>query len=852
MSKLKQAMSEQLEIEMQTDQNQNSNEFDKIVEAIEKSKPIEQIEKLLQKNPSILYARSSTGKNLLMIAAENGHLEALSLFHSKDKKYKLLHQTTPVNERLQVSTANAAIFAARKGKLNTLEYLLKVDGSGTLIKSREHNQGYNLLHCAIISGNLWVVRFLLEIAPSKYYNRSSSSHENFDQKKRSEECLDFLHSCTTEGFNGLHLAAAEGHLDIFLYLYKKWPHLLHARSQNGSTVLMMALTDIHKKNSQLKKNIIEIILNLDPSQCATTDKQDSSVFDYFEYHLLPDIREILHKHLSQLFENSKAYPFYKEILREEKLQGCLLPKLMGHIQCLHSKLSKELNEYEVANATHPTITSSMDITGDSQSQNLNGNAATANAKEEKETSENKISLDCFKHNSLEHNKFLSAVKENQVINVMQVLEQHPELLYVTNEHGNNALMIASMEGHQNMAESILLFEKEKGSEPKTLIYRSNNMQWNAAHFAAYFGHLQLLLFILENDSKHKLCLDTIKITGYNIVQLAVEQGHLKIVRYLLEQHPCKEFLLYSLDRDYRNLVHIALSHGEFEIAQYLLEQYDGAWPEITKDSDTAFNSIRKYLDKKKIEMPGGYCLSMFQTLRIDPNSNEFFKPIVNNSENTTKISTKNSLHKMFFRQLIEVINRSNYESYILSDYSQPLRNLRENQQKINQSIQIVENLIKFGQIDIPAMSQSPGLPELIQVPSPKKAYSEKTIIFSISQPAMNGHSINQNGNGVNTQNGHSSENGWDEDQSLEQPNSDTFANATANANYHGKRTREEAGLDKLEGFSLDGKLPALPKMNGDIQSESHEAHHGTINGNGVAANGDSTVNSPVAKRQRTG
>jgi len=203
----------------------------------------------------MLSVRTKTGQTLLHLAAEGGDIETLRAVMTKNV----------LDIHTVVTNANQGVLSAacEKGKLEAVKFLCeeaKVDPLGTG-KETYQEGSYPPLHSAILSGNLNVVKYLVEQANvSIEYTKKEGQMKPllfaaFHGKTESVEYLldKGANTATTinivddKQISSLHLAAGYGHVAIVALLIDKGHMDPKGLTQKGQTPLDFAM-----KRSQLK------------------------------------------------------------------------------------------------------------------------------------------------------------------------------------------------------------------------------------------------------------------------------------------------------------------------------------------------------------------------------------------------------------------------------------------------------------------------------------------------------------------------------------------------------------------------------------------------------------------------
>ena len=115
---------------------------------------------------------------------------------------------------------------------------------------------------------------------------------------------------------------------------------------------------------------------------------------------------------------------------------------------------------------------------------------------------------------------IAALREGS-IKTFEALVKHPKInLNVKNQHGESALMLASLKGHLPMAK--LLIQREADI---------NHPGWTALHYAASGGHTEIIRLLLDESAY----IDAESPNGTTPLMMAARYGNSKAVQLLIEQ-----------------------------------------------------------------------------------------------------------------------------------------------------------------------------------------------------------------------------------------------------------------------------------------------------------------------------
>jgi ankyrin repeat protein len=114
---------------------------------------------------------------------------------------------------------------------------------------------------------------------------------------------------------------------------------------------------------------------------------------------------------------------------------------------------------------------------------------------------------------------------------------------------------------------------------------NNDTNWTALHFACYYGHVDVVKFLL-NDSNANIQMKTSN--GCTSLHLAARFGHLNVVQYLIDDAPtCADIDAES--NDGLTALHYATMNGYSNVVQYLLNNGNANPGAQTKQGLTALH-----------------------------------------------------------------------------------------------------------------------------------------------------------------------------------------------------------------------------------------------------------------------
>jgi ankyrin repeat protein len=118
-----------------------------------------------------------------------------------------------------------------------------------------------------------------------------------------------------------------------------------------------------------------------------------------------------------------------------------------------------------------------------------------------------------------------AAAAGDLAKVKALLKDNPELVSSRDNNGNTTLHLAAEQGHQGVAELLLLHKIEVNAK--------NQFGWTPLHLAARNGHKDVAKLLLANKAEVNAKDNTA--AGYAPLHYAAEHGHKDLVE-LLRQH----------------------------------------------------------------------------------------------------------------------------------------------------------------------------------------------------------------------------------------------------------------------------------------------------------------------------
>ncbi|XP_062593371.1 ankyrin-2-like [Saccostrea cucullata] len=578
---------------------------------------IEMCKYLVKTYPYLLDITDNNGQNVLHDAALGGNVDLIIFLVEKGLDIKstgndgstVLHQ------------------CCNNGKMNMCKYLVNTYPD---LLHVTYKDGLNALHGATWSGNVDLIIFLVEkgLDIKSTRNDGSSVLHLCCLKRNINMCKylvntysDLLYVTNNNGESALHKAAWSGYVDLVIFLVEKGLDIKCTRN-DGSTVLHLCCLNSKTDICKYLVNTYPDLLNVTDNngQNALHDAAWSGNVEILKFLLdkgsdiniaRKDGKTVLH--LCCL--NSKivmckylvnTYPFLLDVtdidggnaLHDAAWSGnveilkFLLEKGLDikctrkdgssvlHLCCL--KRNIDMCKYLVN--TYPFLLDVTDIDGGNA---LHDAAWSGNIKILTFLLEKGLDIKCTGKDgsSVLH---LCCLKRN-IDMCKYLVNTYSDLLYVTNNNGENALHKAAQSGYVYL----VIFLVEKGLDikctrndgstvlhlcclnskidmckylvntyPDLLNVTDNNGQ-NALHDAAWSGNVEILKFLLDKGSD----INSARKDGKTVLHLCCLNSKIDMCKYLVNTYP---FLLDVTDIDGGNALHDAAWSCNVEILKFLL------------------------------------------------------------------------------------------------------------------------------------------------------------------------------------------------------------------------------------------------------------------------------------------
>ncbi|XP_069174847.1 transient receptor potential cation channel subfamily A member 1 homolog isoform X4 [Procambarus clarkii] len=158
-------------------------------------------------------------------------------------------------------------------------------------------------------------------------------------------------------------------------------------------------------------------------------------------------------------------------------------------------------------------------------------------------------------NEDEETAFHVAAEAGQVRVVRELVNRYKFLLSDENEYSNTPLHLACLQGHTDVARTLL--------EAGAAVDARNSSLWTPLDCASAKGHVLCVHLLLDYDSP----LDPLDKTRTTPLQLAAKEGHVAVTRLLLERGAS----LSACDTSGRNALELAISAGKRDVCMAIVK-----------------------------------------------------------------------------------------------------------------------------------------------------------------------------------------------------------------------------------------------------------------------------------------
>ena len=535
---------------------------------------------------SDVYRRNRDGMNCLHIAAEDGHLRLC----------KVLLENYKLNlELIDDYGCSVLLCAAKSGNLALVQYLIEKGGNVDI----QDRNGMNILHIAANNGHLRLCKVLLENC-------------NFDILIKSDD-----------GWSALHCAAKAGHLELFHYLIEMGCNVyrgkrdgmncLHIAASNGCFRLCKVLLDKYKFDLHVNSNSGLSVLH-----CAV----EAGHLELFQY--LIERGSIVHRKTKDgmnclhIAATNSCVRFCKVLLKNYNFDIHMDNNngwSLVHFAAKNGDL--ELFQYLIIQGSN-VYSRTKDGMNCLHIAGLNGCFRLCKMLLEK------YNVDINLRDDNEGN-VLHFAAESGIIELCQYIIEKGSDIFSKKKDGKNSLHIAALNGHfhlckvllenyqfdihmtDNNGMNVLLFAAESGNLDLChyLIEKGSNINsvainnMNCLLTGASQGRFRLCKALLENFD-FEVHMQNNK--GFNALHYAAENGDLEMFNYFLHRGSYVD----SKTKDNRDCLHIAASRGYSSLCKKLLELYgfkvnmkcDKGWAAIHYATESGDLDLIKYFVKK--------------------------------------------------------------------------------------------------------------------------------------------------------------------------------------------------------------------------------------------------------------
>ena len=525
---------------------------------------------LIEKGSNV-FSKTKDDRNCLHLAAERGDLKICKVVF---QNYNFDIHARDDDERTVFH------YAALSGDLELLLYLIE---NGSHIFSKTKN-GNTCLHLAAEKGRLKICRELLQ-----KYNFDIHAIDDYGctvlhcaAKSGDLELFQYLlasgsdiFSKTKDGKSALHLAANNGHLKICVALLQSYNFDIHPKDDDGWNVLHCAA---RSGNLELFKYLIA-----KGSEVDSKTKDHANCLHIAAWNGRFNIcKELLEKYSFNIHEkNEKGFDAILCAAEFGDLEMYQYFKENGNYVSSKTKDSRHLLHIAASKGRFNLIKSILKY------YLL------------------EIEIKCNKGWTVLH---YSAQSGN--LELFEYLLKNGSLIDEKTKNKCNCLHIAASNGHLNLCKRLL-------DNYSFDIFMTDAKGWNALHYAAKSGNLELFHFFIKKGSdvysKTKINSNCLHITasngclklfktlveaykfdiftkddrGWTVLNKAAKGGDLKLFQYLIRLGAD----IYSRTNDNVTCLHIASYHGHLKLCQTMFHLY---YLDLEKWTCNEFENIDKW------------------------------------------------------------------------------------------------------------------------------------------------------------------------------------------------------------------------------------------------------------------
>lgn len=736
---------------------------------------IRKIQEHLKQDLSFLFQTAKDQSTPLHLAAQKGHLEVVKvLCQWGGEKLKCM--------RLK-DGCTALHLASEQGHFTVVEYLCSQNGSHLELMKTQN--GSTALHLAATGGFPQIVEFFIQRFPALLTMTLNNGKT--------------VLGCAADNYH--EIAPITKAQTIQLILSKAPDMILSRITQKFVVYDEDGLPDHFSEPSFESEFAFESKENVSPKGEFLTPIDGLSLENPWDINCLSIL-------LKDLLDRGKTKfnGFLKEIALKQKTQvatQCLLQNQVNLVIKSRQNALKEAQQKE----TQQQVTMSDEEDSKDRKDSKDGKDAkeTIAAESAESIPPETIAL------------FNLSLGKGDFEKLVELLDKHIQLLYQVSPDGKTCLMTASESGNPDLIHLLLSYESRL-YQTSRLLYLKDNQGFNAAMVATRAGKLECLEALLQYDKFQLLVLD-VDNRRTNLAQIAAAYSQYNIVQFLLDpKNPDAPILLYSLDQNKRSLAHIALEEQGFVLASQFLEAFEGAFPESSEPNlskieligcaaknpkshpilNTLFNLLRSYpeilLENSVLDLVNNFLKPTSDKKGVSEQSLlNGHKPDPQKSKNKFE---QNCFPKIFFVEYFKALINLIHENQNI--FKHRLLRIQQHQLAINECVKKYDKLIAD-------MMRNPQKP------------SELLFAFNASN-GMNGsshHSSEQSfGSGFAQHENHSNGFGFGltAGSSKSQGSSQGTAQGTGQRKEKGtKRSRETAGLPVDP--NADGTAAAAPATN---------------------------------------
>ncbi|XP_055999999.1 putative ankyrin repeat protein RF_0381 [Ostrea edulis] len=390
---------------------------------------------------------------------------------------------------------NTALYAAHRGNVKILQLLAdnKVD-----VKHKDNN-GWNILHTACRNSHLEMSRYIIQTYP------------------------DLLHSVDNDEWNAALHAARGGNVNILKLLADNEVDVKH-KSKTGWNILSVA--GIYA-NFEMSRYIIQTYPDLLHS--ADNDGWNAALHaarggNVKILQLLAD-NEVDVKHINKYSWN------------------------ILHVACRQSNV--EMSRYIIQ--TYPDLLHTVNNAGWNAALHT---ARGGNVKILQILADNEVDVK-HKDNDGWNILHVAFLKSNLKMSCY-IIQTYPDLFHSVDNDGWNAALHAARGGNVRILQ-LLAYNKVD-------VKHINKYSWNILHVACRHSNLKMSRYIIQ---RYPDLLHSVDNDGWNTALHAARGGNVKILQLLVD----KKVDVKHKNKYGRNILHVVCKHSNLEMSRYIIQKY---------------------------------------------------------------------------------------------------------------------------------------------------------------------------------------------------------------------------------------------------------------------------------------